>query len=82
VHGRAATVIPRPDIYSFLFEVVKCDRLVALSRNVHHINPVVILRRDVRAVLQEKVTEECVALETGKMKCCESIGSCLDIDPV
>lgn len=82
MHRRAATVVPRSDIYSFLFEVVNCYRLVALSRNVHHINPVVILRRDVCAVLQKKVTELCVAFEAGKMKRSESVGSRLDVDPV
>ena len=82
MHWCASTVIPGPYVDALLLEVIQRNRLVTLGGHVHHVDAVVVLRRNICAVLQQEVTEDWIALEAGKVESGEAIGGGLEVNPV
>lgn len=82
MHWCTSTVIAGPDVDAFLLEVIQRNWLVTLGGHVHYIDAVVVLRRNICAVLKQEVTEDWIALEAGKVESCEAIGCSLEVNPV
>ena len=55
VQRRAASIIPRSQVKSYLFEKVYADRLVTLCGNMDHIDPKVVYWVLVGSVVKQKL---------------------------
>lgn len=73
MQGRAASIVPGPQIETQLNKIVNTNRLVTLSSRMHHIDSIVINAEFVRPIVYQELAKICVALEATEMQSSEAV---------
>ena len=77
-----ASIVSAGETQSFALEVVKTDRFISLSSNMHNIETISILGIDVSAVAHKQLANVDVASETSEMDGREFIDRSLLVYPL